>query len=647
MAFSTSIKLGDVLDFSQAAQDQPQQVETGDFNGDGKLDFLVTRNKGNGIPGTTYRFMMGQGNGQWVDQTSSMFTGTVPGTEYAPRVVVADLNGDGRSDVYVPDFGNHDSNGVGGFDQAWLSDSSGKLTVGYMATVARRAHGVTVGDIDRDGDLDVMVNNVTSPYTSPTADLVLLNNGKGSFTDNQALLPASLRTSNPARESHIWSLFADLTGDGAPDLVLGGWEQYAPNSNVKVNPPSRLLINDGTGNFSASAILSLPKSPIVPDTVNDIDAVDLNGDGLNDLLVSVTRDGDGSTGQYYGTGYLQILINKGGGQFVDETAARYPTQVPNSVSGWWKFVRVTDFNKDGAPDLLLTAAGPNSFTTNVAAKVLLNDGHAGFTDTLTVATTSAMANVPYGTADATTAADVNGDGYADLVALQWTSSTTLALVAYLNDYVPVQLAGTSGSDALRGSGGNDTLTGMGGNDTLDGGSGRDTAIFRAARADYSVVRSGITTTVSGGPDGSDTLTNVERLQFTDVSIALDLTGDGHAAVVAKILGAVFGRESVANKEYVGIGLYFMDNGWNYQGLAARALNAAGATTNDAIVSLMWKNIVGTNATDTEKAPFIALLQNGMTPGELVQMAGDTDFNTANIDLVGLVSLGLEYLSFSG
>jgi hypothetical protein len=53
-----------------------------------------------------------------------------------------------------------------------------------------------------------------------------------------------------------------------------------------------------------------------------------------------------------------------------------------------------------------------------------------------------------------------------------------------------------------------------GNDTIDGGTGFDTAVFSGARASYSITRNGKTVTVTG-PDGTDTLTNVELAQFSD------------------------------------------------------------------------------------------------------------------------------------
>ncbi|HYC99213.1 M10 family metallopeptidase C-terminal domain-containing protein [Brevundimonas sp.] len=76
------------------------------------------------------------------------------------------------------------------------------------------------------------------------------------------------------------------------------------------------------------------------------------------------------------------------------------------------------------------------------------------------------------------------------------------------------LNGGVGRDTLNGGDDDDQLTGGAENDTLDGGTGTDTAVFSGNRAAYTVsVNSGVTTVV--GPDGTDTISNVERLQFAD------------------------------------------------------------------------------------------------------------------------------------
>jgi len=96
----------------------------------------------------------------------------------------------------------------------------------------------------------------------------------------------------------------------------------------------------------------------------------------------------------------------------------------------------------------------------------------------------------------------------------------------------------------------------------------------------------------------------------------------------------------------GVGLHFLDSGWSYDNLAGLALEAAGAKTNDQIVSLLWTNVIGTKPTAADKQPFIALLENGMTAGALAHLAADSSFNTTNINLVGLVQTGIEYIPVS-
>jgi len=78
-----------------------------------------------------------------------------------------------------------------------------------------------------------------------------------------------------------------------------------------------------------------------------------------------------------------------------------------------------------------------------------------------------------------------------------------------------RLSGLAGDDELSGLGGDDVLIGGAGNDLINGGDGTDTAVYSGNRAAYVITVSGGVTTVTG-PDGSDTVTNVERLQFADM-----------------------------------------------------------------------------------------------------------------------------------
>ena len=88
---------------------------------------------------------------------------------------------------------------------------------------------------------------------------------------------------------------------------------------------------------------------------------------------------------------------------------------------------------------------------------------------------------------------------------------------------PDNLVGTAGFDSINGGDGDDVITGGASNDTLSGGAGIDTAVFSGNRAAYTVTTSGGTTTVSG-PDGTDTLTTIERLRFDDVTLIVGAGG---------------------------------------------------------------------------------------------------------------------------
>jgi serralysin len=78
--------------------------------------------------------------------------------------------------------------------------------------------------------------------------------------------------------------------------------------------------------------------------------------------------------------------------------------------------------------------------------------------------------------------------------------------------------GGSGNDTIIGNDANNTITGGAGNDTIDGGAGLDTAVFSGNRSLYTLTGLGGTSVRVAGPDGTDTLTNVEYLQFADQTV---------------------------------------------------------------------------------------------------------------------------------
>jgi serralysin len=142
------------------------------------------------------------------------------------------------------------------------------------------------------------------------------------------------------------------------------------------------------------------------------------------------------------------------------------------------------------------------------------DGGTG-TDTASYATATAAVTANLGSTTSNKG-DAYGDSYTSIENLTGSNYADTLTGNSSNN----KLDGGLGADKLYGSGGNDTLIGGAGNDTLDGGSGTDTAIFTGASTDYSWVKNSngswtITDLRAGSPDGKDTLTNIELVQFSN------------------------------------------------------------------------------------------------------------------------------------
>lgn len=83
--------------------------------------------------------------------------------------------------------------------------------------------------------------------------------------------------------------------------------------------------------------------------------------------------------------------------------------------------------------------------------------------------------------------------------------------------------GGSSADTILGNAWSNSLTGRGGNDTIDGGGGVDFAIFGGVRSGYSLTNLGGGSVRVSGADGTDTVSNVERLKFDNLTVSWGIT----------------------------------------------------------------------------------------------------------------------------
>ncbi len=205
------------------------------------------------------------------------------------------------------------------------------------------------------------------------------------------------------------------------------------------------------------------------------------------------------------------------------------------------------------------------------------------------------------------------------------------------------------TDWFDGSSGDDWFAGYGGDDTLHGNGGIDTAVYRGQRGNFMLTRNadGWLLTDLRGSEGRDTLTGIERLQFGDGAVALDL--EGHAGSVARLVGALFGRSALARGDLVGLGLSLADQGVSPAELAALAVGsdlfaqAAGSHSNADFVRLVYRNVVGTAPSDAEWNHYVQQLDSGaITQAALALLASESDLNAQQIDLAGLAAQGLAY-----
>lgn len=318
-----------------------------DFTGDGYQDVLIQRWRFATTESFPLAVLVNDTRGGLIEGTADVFDGAVPSTTFVGggREVVADFNGDGRPDVFLPDFGKDAVPFPGGQNVLLLSTPDGRLADATDRLPQRRdtTHSAAAGDVDGDGDLDLYVGNIWGRDVAPA---VLLNDGAGWFTPSPGALPPM---TGLTQNGYTVGAFADVDGDGDADLVLGDAGDDIDNEHSTRR--SAVLLNDGAGRFEPLPG-AMPPGPF-PSTPYQIAlhiaAADLDHDGDLDLVVNHTRD-------YVGR-MIQVLVNDGGGIFEDETAARLPQA--DDHGPWLAHMDLLDIDRDGEPDIVAGALDPS------------------------------------------------------------------------------------------------------------------------------------------------------------------------------------------------------------------------------------------------------------------------------------------------
>ena len=195
---------------------------------------------------------------------------------------------------------------------------------------------------------------------------------------------------------------------------------------------------------------------------------------------------------------------------------------------------------------------------------------------------------------------------------------------------------------------NSTINSTSANEQITGTLGINTVNYSGPFANYTITQSGSEFVVhdNTGVDGTDTLSNIQRLHFSDCSVALDVIG-GNAGFTAELLGAIFGQTAVSNSTYAGIGLHLLDGGTSLQNLSLLALNVrlGAGFSNTQEVQLLYQNLFGSTPSQAEITNWDNVISSGtLSQAGLAVAAAESNVNNTNINLTGIAAHGLTYLA---
>ncbi len=365
----------------------------GDFNGDGFADVAVAATVYNGSQGATYIFHGGPGGITAIDTTAANQTIVGNGTEaFSSPLAAADINADGYSDLLAGAVSASASLGMaylfygGASGIATATSTAAPVKFQGEAATGQFSSSIVTGDFDNDGFSDVAIG---APAVSTNFGRAYLFYGTaGGFAPGTytATFPGNTISTGAANNFMGGSMAAgDINGDGATDLVMGGYGAAASASLLRVfygATSSRPLQNN-----------TAPIATTITEVTNGvffttaIAISDTNSDGFEDVMV-------GAHGAAINAGYAAIFFGQAAPLSVTTPAAAGYMRTGLTAVGE-QFARglgTSDVNGDGYPDMLIGA----NFVSTDAGRAFIFHGAAGAPGMAANSTINGLAGSEFG-----------------------------------------------------------------------------------------------------------------------------------------------------------------------------------------------------------------------------------------------------------